>query len=98
MNSVYTLKTINQLRPLLTGFRKANGLTQKDIAERLGVTQQTYACMEANPGSASTERLFRVLSILGVEMVFSYISSSKLAVPAGATGNQKDSPARKEKW
>ena len=34
MNTVYPLKTLNQLRPLLIGFRKVNGLTQKDIAER----------------------------------------------------------------
>ncbi|MDO1890551.1 transcriptional regulator, partial [Escherichia coli] len=53
MNSVYPLKTLNQLRPLLIGFRKVNGPTHKDIAERLGVTQQTYARLEATPGSAS---------------------------------------------
>ncbi|MDK6797475.1 helix-turn-helix transcriptional regulator, partial [Escherichia coli] len=60
MNTVYPLKTLNQLRPLLIGFRKVNGLTQKDIAERLGVTQKTYARLEANPGSDSLERLFKV--------------------------------------
>ncbi|EGO1316007.1 helix-turn-helix transcriptional regulator, partial [Salmonella enterica] len=43
MNTVYPLKTLNQIRPLLIGFRKANGLTQKEVSERLGVTQQTYA-------------------------------------------------------
>ena len=53
MNTLYPLKTINQLRPLLIGFRKVNGLTQKDVAERLGVTQQTYARLEASPGSAT---------------------------------------------
>ncbi len=43
MNTQYALKTLNQLRPVLIGFRKANGLTQKDVSERLGITQQTYA-------------------------------------------------------
>ncbi|WP_137432992.1 helix-turn-helix transcriptional regulator, partial [Escherichia coli] len=71
MNTVYPLKTLNQLRPLLIGFRKVNGLTQKDIAERLGVTQQTYARLEANPGSASIERLFKVFTVLGVEIELS---------------------------
>ncbi|MFV8069582.1 transcriptional regulator, partial [Enterobacter cloacae complex sp.6730051] len=28
MNNDYPLNTLNQLRPLLIGFRKANGLTQ----------------------------------------------------------------------
>lgn len=48
MNTQYALKTLNQLRPVLIGFRKANGLTQKDVSERLGITQQTYARLEAN--------------------------------------------------
>ena len=68
MNTQYALKTLNQLRPVLIGFRKANGLTQKDVSERLGITQQTYARLEANPASAGFERLFRVFSVLGVQM------------------------------
>ena len=71
MNTQYALKTLNQLRPVLIGFRKANGLTQKDVSERLGITQQTYARLEANPASAGFERLFRVFSVLGVEIVLS---------------------------
>ena len=65
MNTQYALKTLNQLRPVLIGFRKANGLTQKDVSERLGITQQTYARLEANPASAGFERLVRVFSVLG---------------------------------
>ena len=71
MNTQYALKTLNQLRPVLIGFRKANGLTQRDVSERLGVTQQTYARLEANPASVGFERLFRVFSVLGVEIVLS---------------------------
>ena len=62
MKNVYPIKTLSQLRPLLIGFRKANGLTQKDLSERLGVTQQTYARLEANPARASIERLFKILA------------------------------------
>lgn len=43
----------------------------KDVSERLGITQQTYARLEANPASAGFERLFRVFSVLGVEIVLS---------------------------
>ncbi|HAK4778477.1 TPA: helix-turn-helix transcriptional regulator [Salmonella enterica] len=53
---------------MFIGFRKANGLTQKELSERLGVTQQTYARLEANPASASIERLFKVFSVLGVKI------------------------------
>ncbi|WP_233837933.1 helix-turn-helix transcriptional regulator [Paraburkholderia sp. ZP32-5] len=74
----YPIKTLNQLRPILQGFRKAAGLTQAAMAAHLGVTQQTYAQLEANPATVSVERLFKVLQILQVDM--------KLAQGDAATG------------
>jgi len=97
MKNVYPLKTLIQLRPLLLGFRKAHGLTQKEVSERLGVTQQTYARLEANPASASIERLFRVFTVLGVEISF---SSATIASENKQAEENSDvnSPARREKW
>ncbi len=65
----FPIKILNQLRPILRGFRKAQKLTQADIAKRLGITQQSYAQLEANPAAASLERLFKVLAILQVDVV-----------------------------
>jgi transcriptional regulator with XRE-family HTH domain len=48
MNTAFPVKLLSQLRPLLIGFRKSKGLTQKELSARLGVTQQTYARLEAN--------------------------------------------------
>jgi HTH-type transcriptional regulator/antitoxin HipB len=59
----YPVKTLSQLRPLLVGFRKSAGLTQEAVAQRLGISQQSYAAFEANPETASVERLFRVLRL-----------------------------------
>ncbi|MCS3431341.1 helix-turn-helix transcriptional regulator [Klebsiella sp. BIGb0407] len=98
MKSLYPVKTLGQLRPLLIGFRKANGLTQKDVSERLGVTQQTYARLEANPSSASIERLFRVFTVLGVEINLSSASFSSAMEPTEANDKLASSPARREKW
>ncbi|EAM3720393.1 helix-turn-helix transcriptional regulator [Salmonella enterica subsp. enterica serovar 4,12:d:-] len=99
MNTQYALKTLNQLRPVLIGFRKANGLTQRDVSERLGVTQQTYARLEANPASVGFERLFRVFSVLGVEIVLSSREPLSDAMPEyGALHNDSSLPARREKW
>lgn len=100
MKNLYPVKTLNQLRPLLLGFRKANGLTQKDVSERLGVTQQTYARLEANPASASIERLFRVFTVLGVEISLSsgIVSSASEMKQTEENGNLSNSPARLEKW
>ena len=70
----YPVKTPQQLRPLLVGFRKAAGLTQAQLAARLGVTQQTYAQLEAKPESASLDRLYLVLKLLNVSLVLTHIS------------------------
>ncbi|HEV3430164.1 MAG TPA: helix-turn-helix transcriptional regulator [Paraburkholderia sp.] len=64
----YPLKTVSQLRPMLLGFRKKAGLTQKELAQRLGISQQSYAAFEANPAAASVDRLFRVLRLLAVDL------------------------------
>ncbi|KAB0876153.1 helix-turn-helix transcriptional regulator [Cronobacter muytjensii] len=94
MNTVYPLKTLSQLRPLLVGFRKNQGLTQKEVSERLGVTQQTYARLEANPATASIERLFRVFNVLGIEIAL----SETQATSERETTVRDDSPARREAW
>lgn len=82
MKNVYPIKILTQLRPMLLGFRKANGLTQKDVSERLGVTQQTYARLEANPASASIERLFKVFTVLGVEISLSSMANLSEMMPS----------------
>jgi HTH-type transcriptional regulator / antitoxin HipB len=64
----YPLKTVSQLRPMLLGFRKSAGLTQEEVAQRLGISQQSYAAFEANPAAASVDRLFRVLRLLAVDL------------------------------
>lgn len=65
MSTQYYLKTLKQLRPVLVDFRKAKGLTQNEHFGRLGLTQQTYTCLEANPATARFERLYKVFSLPG---------------------------------
>ena len=40
------------------------------MAEKLGITQQSYAQMESNLASTSTERLYTILRLLNVELSF----------------------------
>ena len=67
----YSVKTLSQLRPVLRGFRTAAGLTQAMLAERLGITQQSYAQFEADPAAAGVERLFKVLRLLNAGITLS---------------------------
>lgn len=67
----YPIKTLGQLPLILKGFRKECGLTQAAMAEKLGITQQSYAYFEANPATVTLDRLFMVLRIMGVEISLS---------------------------
>ncbi len=64
----FTVRTAEQLPPLLQAFRKEAGLTQSEVALRLGVSQQTYSAMERNADKVGTARLLKLLNILGVEL------------------------------
>ena len=71
MTSHFTVRTADQLPTLLQAFRKQAGLTQNEVALRLGVTQQTYSTLERKADTVSAARLLKLLNILGVELVLS---------------------------
>ncbi len=64
----FTVRVASQLPPLLQAFRKAVGLTQTEVALRLGVSQQTYSAMERNAEKVGAASLLKLLNILGVEL------------------------------
>jgi HTH-type transcriptional regulator/antitoxin HipB len=91
--SDYHLRTAEQLSILLQAFRKESGLTQSEVALRLGVTQQTYSTLERNAESVGVARLLKLLGILGVELVLSKPSSSTDAPDVSPQPDQGTKPA-----
>ncbi|CAI8796998.1 MULTISPECIES: helix-turn-helix domain-containing protein [Burkholderia] len=99
----FPVQTLSQLRPILVGFRKSAGFTQAQLAARLGVTQQSYAQLEANPSAVSIERFFKVLNVLGVRLTLDPgtpddVATPDVAVPAlkraaAVRGRKSDSAA-----
>ena len=67
----YRINTIDQLKPILIGYRKKEHLTQKDMATKIGVSQQAYQVLESNPQKVTMERLFKVLTLLGIKLYLS---------------------------
>lgn len=89
MATTYPIRILSQLGPVLQGFRKSRGLTQADIAARLGVSQQSYARLEANPGRASMARVLAALQALEVDLT---LTPRAAADAAGAVGARRGKP------
>jgi HTH-type transcriptional regulator / antitoxin HipB len=87
----FTVRTADQLPPLLQAFRRELGLTQSDVALRLGVSQQTYSAMERNADKVSTARLLKLLNILGVELALGTLSpeTKPTSGPSGQSSADK---------
>lgn len=75
----FTVRTADQLTALLQAFRKEAGLTQSEVALRLGVTQQTYSTLERNADTVGAARLLKLLNILGVQWVLGKPSPEEAA-------------------
>ena len=65
----FTVRTAGQLPELLKAYRRQSGMSQADVAARLGITQQTLSALERTAAKVSAGRLMQLLAILGVELV-----------------------------
>ncbi len=68
-------RVTNRIRALRTD---ADGMTQADLARRLGVTRQTVIAIEQGRYSPSLEMAFQIAEIFGLplEAVFQYEAPS----------------------
>jgi transcriptional regulator with XRE-family HTH domain len=64
-----TIRLATEIREL----REKRGLSQRELAERLGTTQSAVARLEAGNVSPSLPTLDKVAEALGVELVVSFV-------------------------
>ena len=81
----YPVRLPEQLPPLLQGLRKSAGLTQADVAARLGITQQTLSALERNASQVGAGRLLKLLGVLGVELILRPVDAQP---PGGVAGRK----------
>jgi len=62
------LSIADQFGPLIQAARKSAGLTQTDLADRLGIKQSRVSAMELDPGSISLEQLMTICAALNLEL------------------------------
>lgn len=65
----YPIGFADQLKQHLRALRRVRGLTQQELAGKLGVVQSRIAEIEANPAAVSVEQMFRLLAVLDVQLV-----------------------------
>ncbi|MDD5335470.1 MAG: helix-turn-helix transcriptional regulator [Rhodoferax sp.] len=96
----YLLSFPGQLSQHLRSLRKARGLSQTQLAERLGVTQSRIASLEKNASSVSLDHLHKVLGALGVDLVLreTAVVESGLAQPGTSKEPAQNKGAHRGAW
>lgn len=80
----------DQLKQHLRALRKARGMTQAQLAQRLGVVQSRVAAIESKPETISVEYLFKVLAALDVQLILR--DGQPLAQPTHDMGSEPPPP------
>lgn len=87
MYNEFPIRTSDQLSGVLQAFRKESGLSQTEVAKRMGLTQQKLSHLERNAQNVSADRILKLLSVLGVELVLRRAGASW-----SVASNSKDHP------
>jgi HTH-type transcriptional regulator/antitoxin HipB len=72
----------DQFTPILQAARKSAGLSQTELAQRLGLSQSRMSVMELDPSSIALDQLLRLCSTLGLELV---VQTKAPPAPAAST-------------
>ena len=57
----------DKLLKIIKNSRKGQGFSQKEIADRLKITQQAYSNLESGKFEITLKRLDEILAVLGIE-------------------------------
>lgn len=93
-----TIALPDQLSQHLRSLRKARGLSQAELAARMGVVQSRVSAIEKNAASMSIEQLHKVLSALDASMVIRFPASDAAAHDPLLGAELKNSPKDMGQW
>lgn len=66
-----------QVGAILNSRRKAQGLSQTEVATRLGISQNRLSELETRPETLTVAQLLALLNVLGLEMTLAERNGSK---------------------
>lgn len=84
MNQILSIPS--QLGLVLRAARKGAQLSQKQLAAKLGLSQNRVSELEADPGAMRVEQLFAVMAVLGLELQVQARGGEPVADSAGTVG------------
>lgn len=79
----HVLKHPQQLASILRALRLQTGLSQADLAARLGISHQAVSQLEQRPERVTVERLMRVLAVLRVDLALRPRAGGDTAAASG---------------
>ncbi|GAA4334870.1 helix-turn-helix transcriptional regulator [Variovorax defluvii] len=86
------LSVSSQLSPWLKAARKEAGLSQQELAARLGISQSRVSHMELHPGTLSVEQLLDIFSVLGLEIMIGPKPSTEASDALGLVARESSPP------
>lgn len=87
----FPIQTSAQLSVHIKSLRKARGLTQTALGQRIGVKQVRMADIEKNPGAVSLDQLLQVLHALDARVLLA--DTQRYASVAPSPAPQANSPS-----
>lgn len=69
--------TPNQIGAILASRRKQLGLSQADVAARVGLSQNRLSVLEKNAGTLNARQMLALLNTLGLDLAINERSGSK---------------------
>jgi transcriptional regulator with XRE-family HTH domain len=72
----FQLQTAAQFALYVRSLRKSQGLTQRQLGERIGVTAARISEIERNPGAVGLTQLLKLLHVLGARAYLELNDSS----------------------
>jgi HTH-type transcriptional regulator / antitoxin HipB len=77
---MFTVTTAAQVGATLAARRKHLGLTQEQVAARVGLSQNRLSVLESRPETLTVDQLIALLNVLGLEMRIEERSAAKSKV------------------
>ena len=77
------ITTPGQVGNILRGRRKARHVPQKDLAAKLGISQERLSRLEADAAGITLDRLIAIANLLGLELILQ---------------DKSDTPAPESEW